>query len=110
MDKDTLTNEIKIMEGLLQGDPLSPILFILFINDIETFFLEKGHHKVKQNMEILLFADDLAITANSRIDMQDKQNTLENYCKLNNLQLNIEKTKILVVREGGKMGKIKVQP
>ena len=47
-------------------------------------------------IDILLYADDLAMLANSREELQDKLQLLHLYCKDRNLHVNINKSKIIV--------------
>ena len=60
-----LSNEIPIKRGVLQGCPLSPILFNLFINDIlndcEKYSVNIGRKKYCGG----LFADDVVLIAPS---------------------------------------------
>ena len=48
------------------------------------------------DIDILLYADDLAMLANSREELQDKLHLLHLYCKDRNLHVNINKSKIMV--------------
>ena len=48
------------------------------------------------DIDILLYSDDLAMIANSREELQDKLNLLHLYCKDRTLQVNINKSKIMV--------------
>ena len=43
------TNYVKVTNGLLQGEPTSPILFALFIADLETFMRNNGVEGVSIN-------------------------------------------------------------
>ena len=67
-----LTDFFTIEVGLRQGCLLSPILFDLLLNDLvkELNSLKKGvkvgHHKIS----ILLFADDIALIADSKEDLE----------------------------------------
>lgn len=101
-----LSEEIEITEGVLQGEIGSPQLFILFLADIEDFFREKGFTGVQLNgrddVIILMYADDLIILANSPIDLYKKLLALEEYCDKNFLTVNSKKTKIVHFRNGGK--------
>ena len=47
-------------------------------------------------MDILLYADDLAILADSREMLQKKLNILYAYCRKNNLTVNISKSKVII--------------
>lgn len=76
--------------GLLQGDSLSPTLFIMFISDIVTYLTSNT-----ENLKVLLFADDLVFYSSSSIDIQIGLKNLGEYCSVNELEVNASKTKIM---------------
>ena len=88
------SDPIKITEGVLQGESLSPLLFSLFLQDIENFFLKSGIRGISLNhiTEILLlgYADDIVFFSESYIGMKKIFKTLFEYCKINELEVNIK--------------------
>ena len=50
---------------------------------------------------ILLFADDMAIFGNNPEDLQNNLNLLHDYCNIWRLEVNGDKTKIMVFRKKG---------
>ena len=92
--------------GLLQGEVISPLLFSLFINDLEIYLHENPNATIsldQLSLYLLLFADDAVIFSESVEGLQTSLDSLESYCKKWNLQVNISKTKIMVFRKGGNL-------
>ncbi|UYV65575.1 hypothetical protein LAZ67_3004756 [Cordylochernes scorpioides] len=91
------------------GEPLSPYLFILFINDlISTFDCSDipGIYLPKHgNTHLLLYADDIVLIGESKNNLQLKINMIRKYFEENLLTLNENKSKIIVFRNGGKRSK-----
>jgi hypothetical protein len=90
--------------GLLQGEVTSPILFSLFLNDIELQLqsnTDSGLSLDQLSIYLLLFADDAVLISESKEGLQETLNSLELYCTKWNLTVNIEKTKVIVFRKGG---------
>ena len=104
-NKEGLSEPIPVVEGVLQGDTLSPLLFSLFLSDLESFLINKGIRGVSVSLlkEILLlaYADDIVILSDSVAGMKRILKALSEYCKLNQLNVNIKKTKIVVFKKGG---------
>lgn len=91
---------IKIRNGVLQGDCLSPLLFAIFIADFESFCEARGIKGVgmghEWDIKALFYADDLVIFSYSKAHLQAALNALNEYCKINSLCVNTSKTKITI--------------
>ena len=69
--------------GLRQGEAMSPILFSLFVEDLELDLqdsINSGLNKVDSVLILLLLADDLAILGKSPAEVQTHLDNLYLYC------------------------------
>ena len=93
--------------GLLQGESTSPLLFSLFVNDLENSlnYADVNLNVIDTLIKILMFADDMIILSTSIEGLQEGLNNLSDYCRKWGLTVNINKTKIVIFRRGGKIAK-----
>ena len=76
-----------------QGENLSPLLFSIFINDLESFLDNEGCKGVEisgfsennvvlfMKLFILLYADDTVLLSENPQDLQASINKFHNYCE-----------------------------
>ena len=100
--------------GVRQGENLSPLLFSIFLNDLEDFLCENGNltgvssasNDVNDVMFmylkafVLLYADDTVIIAESAEDLQKSLTAYALYCETWKLLVNGSKTKIVIFSRG----------
>lgn len=91
-----MSSERNITCGVPQGSILGPLLFLLFINDLPLYISDDISYTD-------MYADDTTIhNIHRSIDtvqrnLQTCLNNLENWCKLNGMILNTDKTKALLI-------------
>ena len=87
-----------LMAGIKQGLPLSPWLFLFYINDIFDLFESiYGRTSLLDTIHLLIHADDTTILASSREDAESKLKTLLSYCKNNYISLQLTKCEFIVI-------------
>ena len=99
-----LGNEFHCSLGVRQGECLSPLLFSLYLNDIEKHFINLGLDGIDVDMFkifMLIFADDTVIFAKTQKQLQNSLDLLLEYCSKWKLTINVSKTKVMVFRKGG---------
>ena len=92
--------------GLKQGEVISPLFFSLFIDDLELFLQDDpncGLNLDDITFILMLFADDMVILGNTIADLQHGLDLLHTYCTRWGIQVNTDKTKILVFRKRGRL-------
>ena len=74
--KHQVSEEIPILRGVRQGDPIFPILFTATIDEVfkNAQLEEKGIHIDDEKLSDLRFADDVSLTTNDVKDMEHKLN------------------------------------
>ena len=105
---NSLSDFFKSDVGLLQREVLSPFLFSLFVNDLETYLEQNPNASLtldQLSMYLLMFADDTVIFSESVEGLQLSLNNLESYCNKWDLTVNIDKTKIVVFKKGGSLSR-----
>ena len=92
-----LSNEFPIHKGTEQGHPLSPDLFKLFFKDLSPLFNFHNCPDLMDNkISHLLWADDLVLLALDAKTLQNQLNVLSNFCKKWGVEINLDKTKLLI--------------
>ena len=89
--------------GLKQGCLISPLLFNLYINDLvdEIKSLKCGVDiDEEDNIDILLYADDIALIAKSESDLQKMLDKLSVWCNKWKLKVNPNKSQVVHFRKG----------
>ena len=95
-----LTDFFNITNGVRQGDPLSPTLFSLFIDDLlcELKALNLGINIEGLILTILAYADDLVILTDTEDKMQKLLDTLTLWCSRWRLSINNTKSGVVHFR------------
>jgi hypothetical protein len=92
------------LTGLKQGCPLSPTLFNLYIDDLETCILGSAGVDVPMlpdgPVPPLTYADDVALMSTSAAGLQRQLDALGRYAVQWKLTVNIGKTEVVVYKKG----------
>ena len=101
LTKDGPTELFECGIGVKQGCPASPLLFSLYLDELEKL-LEEAAADIDCPrltgilLAILLFADDIALFSYSASGLQKQLDILSSFCAKRGLTVNVKKTKILV--------------
>ena len=101
-----LSDDFTCNVGTRQGCLSSPVLFVLYLNEFISMSQQDGCQGIyvnnsHPNVNMLLYADDLVIVGDQVNRVQKCLNSLERFCKIWGLHVNMKKTKVIVFRNGG---------
>lgn len=112
-NKNSLSDMFASEIGVRQGENLSPLLFSLYLNDLQQYLENvniSGVQSLTLDIEnelniylklfVLLYADDTILLAESSSDLQLLLNNFSQYCNNWKLRVNVSKTKVMVFTRG----------
>ena len=104
-----LSKRIDVLIGTEQGHPMSPEFFKIYIHDLSenlNDITSKIPQLCDQNITHLLWADDLVLTALDAKTLQVLLNALYQFCVSWGLEINVDKTKVMVFNFTGRLLKV----
>lgn len=100
--KKGLTDPIRFLSGVKQGDPLSPILFNIAVDPLisELDVSDNGFRIGRSSLSALAFADDLAVIGRSWDAVKGSLEIVEAFCSLSGLEIQPKKCHGLFISPG----------
>lgn len=94
---DSISQYFQVTQGVKQGAVSSPIFYSLFVDDLVSKIneLNTGYHLNDLFVNILLYADDMALIASSPEDLQKMLDALRDFADQWHFEVNADKTKIM---------------
>ena len=88
--------------GVRQGECLSPFLFAMYVNDMESKLAERNDGISIDDIRLLLlfYADDCVLFSETPEGLQSLIDDLQSYCSKWKLSINTDKSKIIVFKKG----------
>lgn len=104
IDYDEGKAEVRLKKGVRQGWPLSPVLFLIVIDELLTELkpMNGFHYKLHSEEHVLTaraFADDIILYSSSSHGMRNQVQVLVNWCNLHGLRVNPKKSTCLYFRK-----------
>ena len=104
------SNYFQCLIGLKQGCLLSPKLFTIFIAEVSKFINAHAKNGVQfmpglKTIHHLFFADDAILVSDTISDLQNKLNLIKMQSERLGLEVNLDKTQIVVFRKDGHLSK-----
>ena len=112
------TQEISIQRGTIQGDTLSPYLFIIFLEPLLQWLQREKNEYILGTSKITIntttYIDDIAVITNKLTLLQPQLNKIDKYCEWIGMDLGITKCAITGCLNKSKMNqetfKAQIQP
>ena len=106
LESKCITRSFDCRVGTRQGCMLSPFFFIFYLNEYIRMCKDKQCKGIYVSEEykdvtMLLYADDLVLIGDQVGNVQNLLNILSDFCSKWGLKVNMDKTKMLVYRNGG---------
>ena len=101
---ENVLGQVNIRRGILQGDSLSPLLFIISLIPL-TMILNKTKHGYQfstngQRINHLLYMDDLKLYSRTEKELNSLAETVRIFSKDINMEFGIQKCPLLVLKRG----------
>ena len=98
---DNLTDIFPCNRGVRQGCLLSPVLFALYLNDLNRHLKVSSQGVLVDDVPVhsLLYADDLVLIAKDRKDLQSQLDALDKFSKSLKMEVNMDKTKVMLIQK-----------
>ena len=101
-----ITEFFDINQGVKQGCILSPLLFNIFMSDLQKRLEQRHCEPISIATDVhcgcLIWADDLLILSESEEGLQNMLNSLNSFAIDNGLKANMEKTKVMIFNKNGR--------
>ena len=115
-----ITETFHVNMGVKQGCILSPLLFNIYLSDLQANIECSKNDPVcffpGNPAGCLIWADDLLLLSETEIGLNNMLNTLNQYAEGKGLNINIEKTKVMIFNKTGRhirknfyLGQIKIE-
>ena len=92
--------------GVKQGEPRSPLLFIVFLSDLSSSLRDDNIDSItleEIQIFLLLFADDTVLFSHSREGLQVLLNKICSYCRKSGMYINTDKMEAKVFKTGTRL-------
>ena len=101
-----ISHTFTVNQGVKQGCILSPLLFNIFMSDLQEKLEEEENDPTQiapnEMCSCLIWADDLLVLSQSEKGLQSMLNELYTFSETNGLKANMDKTKIMIFNKSGR--------
>ena len=101
-----ITNNFLVNRGVKQGCILSPLLFNIFLSDLQEKLDSPENTPAtfchSRSISCLIWADDIILLSKTESGLKKMLETLDDYVKENGMKINIKKTKVMIFNKTGR--------